>query len=163
VGSEPAGYIGQGLALKSDKDRFVLPAKLRGTIFDRSDEKVLCLAIHESWPCLIGFGKDHARQIPEILEREAKDARDFGRDFNRAERELLLSDFEEVPFDNSGRFIMPSVSAELGGISDMIYFQGATSHITVWDPKTLLAQTSPVFRGPQARLRAELAHREIVL
>ncbi len=163
MGSEPAGYIGQGLALKSDKDRFVLPAKLRSTIADRSGEKVLCLALHEQWPCLMGFGLDHARRIPEILEQEAKDARDFGRPFDRAARELLLSDFEGAPFDGSGRFIMPPVSAELGGISDMIYFQGATSYITVWDPRTLLAQTDPIFRGLQARLRAELAQREITL
>jgi MraZ protein len=163
VADEPTGYRGQGLALKSDKDRFVLPARLRNTIVERSGERVLCLAVHEEWPCLMGFGLDFERSIPDILEREAKDARDFGKPFDRHARQLMLTDFEDAPFDNSGRFILPPVSAELGNMTDMVYFQGATSYITVWDPRTLLAQTQPIFRGPQARLRAELAQRGITL
>ena len=38
-----------------------------------------------------------------------------------------------------------------------MYLQGMGDFITLWAPDVLLAQTLPVFRGAQAKCRAELA------
>lgn len=135
----------------------MLPAKLRNVILERSGERVLCIGKHESWPCLKGFGKDQEAQIPAILAQAAQDARDFGTRFDRDLMLMQLWDKEEAAFDNSGRFVLPAVSKELGGISELIYFQGLGDYITIWNPDVLLAQTDPAFAGPQARCRAELA------
>ena len=153
----PAGYGGQGFSLRSDKDRFVLPAKLRNRILERNPDRVVCIGTHEKWPCLIAFGLDYTASFDTILERE--EAR-FGADFDRDARSFQLWDFEEVPFDASGRFVLPPTYAQVGNIGEALYFQGAGDFITLWNPEVLLAQDAPFFRSPQAKCRAEMEQAE---
>lgn len=153
-----AGYGGQGFSLRGEKDRFVLPPKLRNTIAERSGQRVLCIGVHEKWPCLTGFGKEREEDFARILDREERRRTELGQEFDRAAYMMNLWDFEEAPFDASGRFVLPAVSGQLGGIGNALYFQGAGDYITIWNPETLLAQTDPVFAGPQARCRAEMAN-----
>ena len=45
---------------------------------------------------------------------------------------------EPVPFDGSGRFIMPAWPRELAGIGQYALFYGVLDYIEIWDPKTLI-------------------------
>ena len=152
----PTGYGGQGFSARGDKGRFVLPPAFRHTITEMSDERVLCLAKHDRWPCLSAFGKDRPSRFEEQLDREEEKAIRLGHDFDRELRSMQLWSFCEVPFDQSGRFVMPETMSELGGLDDAIYFQGIGTFFTLWDP-VALEQMGPGFEGAQAYCRSVIA------
>ena len=152
----PAGYGGQGFSLRGEKGRYVLPPAFRNAISDLSGERVLCLSRHDRWPCLSGFGLDRPATFEELLDREEERATRLGQDFDRELRSMNLWNFEQVPFDSSGRFVLPDTLAELGGLGDGIYFQGVGSFLTLWDPARLYAMGAG-FEGPQAYCRKTAA------
>ena len=135
----------------------MLPARLRNAIAERSGQRLLCIGKHDKWPCLTGFGTDREAELSAILDREEQRSTDLGQDFDRDARAMTLWDFEEAPFDASGRFVLPGVSSGLGEIEDALYFHGIGDFITIWNPEKLLELVDPVFAGPQARCRAEMA------
>ena len=70
-----------------------------------------------------------------------------------------LHSFLEVPFDESGRFVMPGHLAQLGGLGDEAYFNGNGPFFTIWTPDALMTMGAGL--GADAgRLRAlaEEAH-----
>lgn len=160
VSLRPTGFGGQGFSLRGEKARFVLPPKLRNRIFDSTGERTLCIGQHSKWPCLTGFGLDRQEHFDTILDREQRIATELGREFDRDEMMLNLWDFEEVPFDKSGRFVLPDTVDGMFDVSDAIYFQGVGEFITMWNPQVLLAQEGPNFRGPQAKCQAEMTKAE---
>ena len=42
-----------------------------------------------------------------------------------------------MPFDDSGRFVMPDWLARLGGIENGLFFNGAGRFFTIWNPAEL--------------------------
>ena len=60
-----------------------------------------------------------------------------GKDFDRDTRASQLFGFIEMPFDDSGRFVMPEHLRTLGGIEDGLYFQGGGRFFTLWNPSEL--------------------------
>ena len=48
--------------------------------------------------------------------------------------------FDDVPFDDSGRFVMPRHMMDLVGINDAVYFHGNGPMFSMWDPQTLLSE-----------------------
>ena len=140
MASQPFKYRGQDFSLLRDKGRFVLPAQFRKTVKESSANRpVLCIAKHNRWPCLIGFGKSLEDSFDDILDREELQAEKRGQEFDRELRETQLSSFKEVPFDDSGRFVLPVYLAGLAGIDDQIYLQGAGDVVQLWAPARLFA------------------------
>jgi MraZ protein len=140
MASQPYQYRGQDFSLLRDKGRFVLPAPFRRTVRESSANRpVLCLVKHHRWPCLIGFGLSRADSFGELLDQEQADAERKGADFDRELRETQLNSFREVPFDDSGRFVLPAYLAELGAIDSRIFFQGAGPVVQLWSPDRLAA------------------------
>ena len=152
VGDKPTFYSGQGYSLRGEKGRYVLPPALRNAITDAGDDRILCIAKHDRWPCLVGFGPSRKDDFYAQIDREEEAALRLGRDFDREMRLMQLSTFTEIPFDASGRFILPEHLGELGMLSDAIYFQGAGQFLTLWDPKTL-ATMGQGWEGAQAICR----------
>lgn len=152
VAQGPTGYGGQGFSLRGEKSRYVLPPAFRKAITDNSDQRVLCLARHDRWPCLSGFGLDRPDTFEALLDKEEDRATRLGQDFDRELRSMNLWNFEQVPFDSSGRFVLPDTLAELGGLGNSIYFQGIGPFLTLWDPARLYAMGTG-FEGPQAYCR----------
>lgn len=159
MAERPSGYGGQGFSLRGEKGRFALPPIFRNTITEASGQRVLCLAKHDRWPCLAAFGSDRPATFEDLLDREEEKALRLGRDFDRELRSLQLWSFTEIPFDSSGRFVMPETLAELGEIGDRIYFQGIGSFFTLWNPD-LLDTMGPGFEGAQAYCRKAVADAE---
>lgn len=131
-------YSGQGFSLQGDKSRFVLPPQFRKTVKESSSgSKVLCLAKHERWGCLTGFGLSRRDEFAAQLDREEEFAVRTEKPFDRDFRSMQLYGFNEVPFDDSGRFVIPDHLARLAGLGDQLYFQGAGSFFMIWSPENL--------------------------
>ena len=139
MASRPYIYSGQGFSLQRDKNRFVLPNQFRGTIKDSSGRPVVCLAKHDRWNCLTGFGLSRVDEFESLINQEKAAALQNDRAYDADKRAMDLYGFQEVPFDGSGRFVLPEALATLANIEDQLYFQGAGSFFTVWNPAELAA------------------------
>jgi MraZ protein len=138
AGSRPYTYRGQDFSLQRDKKRFVLPNLFRGTVRESSGgQQTLCLAKHDRWACLIGFGLSRVEEFPDLLDREQQLAAQMGKDFDYDLRSFQLYGFFEIPFDGSGRFVLPEHVATIANIDRQIYFQGAGQFFTLWSPEEL--------------------------
>lgn len=146
-------YSGQGFSLRGEKGRFVLPPAFRKPVAESSDGKILCLIKHERWNCLTGFGLSRRAELDALIEREEERAIRMGRDFDPDLRRIQLFGFSEIPFDTSGRFIMPEHLVGLGRLVDGVFFQGAGSFFTLWNPEELY-QMGEGWEGAQAACRA---------
>lgn len=137
MAGQPYIYSGQGFSLLRDKNRFVLPSALRATVRDSSGKDVICLAKHPEWKCLVGFGLSRVEDFETQLDTEQARADAAGRPFNRDKRAMQLYSFTQVPFDGSGRFVMPETVSGLANIQDQLFFQGVGRFITIWNPEEL--------------------------
>jgi len=145
------GYSGQAYSPSGDKGRFVLPPAFRKAVKESSGgNRILCLAAHDRFDCLIGFGLSRTDKLNQQLEREEERAIRLGdADFDRDVRAQQLFGFEQLPYDDSGRFVMPEHLRDLGKVGDGLYFQGAGDFFFVWNPAEL-ARMDPAWKGAQA-------------
>ena len=119
-------YSGQALTLLGDKGRYVVPPDFRRIVKESSGgNRTLCLAKHDRWDCLIGFGLSREADLEKELDREQEAALRLGRDFDRELRSLDIYGFERIPFDESGRFTMPDFIKSEGQIADTLFYRGA--------------------------------------
>ncbi len=138
AGSQPYSYRGQDFSLQRDKNRFVLPAKFRNTVRESSNgQPVLVLVKHHRWTCLMGFGLSRVDEFPQVLEQERDRALQAGEAFDYDARLMELWGVVEVPFDGSGRFVMPAEMGTVANIGKEIYFHGAGEYFTLWSPEEL--------------------------
>lgn len=145
-------YSGPGFSLLGDKSRFVLPAKFRKTLKESNGgAKTLYIDKHPYFPCLIGFGEPYQAMLEADVASDGADAR------TRAYRQMQFFAFEDVPFDDSGRFVMPRHMMELVDISGAVYFHGNGPMFSMWDPAKLLAQEGEHFVTAQAHCASLLA------
>lgn len=154
-------YSGHGFSLRGEKNRFVLPPAFRKAVAESSGDRILCLAKHERWNCLTGFGLSRRVEFAEQIEQEYDRADKRGEPFDRDLRAMQLYGFAEIPFDASGRFIMPDYLADLGELETDVYFQGGGNFFTIWNPEQLYCQGAG-WEGPQAtcrKLAAEAAEK----
>ena len=138
------GYSGQAYSPSGDKGRFVLPPDFRNGIKLASGGiKTLCIARHhkwkEGWECLIGFGVNYEAELETELAREQDLAAKIGKEIDVDRRRMSLFSFRKVPFDDSGRFIMPEALRKRAGIDSGLYFNGMGTYFTIWAPETLKA------------------------
>lgn len=134
----PISYSGQGFSLLGEKGRFVLPPDFRKAVRDSGlGERVLCLAKHPRWKCLIGFGLGRVSEFEAELDREERIALERGVDYDRELRANQLYGFARVPFDDSGRFVLPERYFKLGGLDNAAFFQGGGKSFTIWNPDEL--------------------------
>lgn len=135
---KPVTYSGQGFSLLGEKGRFVLPPDFRKAVRDSGKgERVLCLAKHPRWKCLTGFGLGRVDEFESELNREEGIALERGLDFDRDLRAQQLYGFAKVPFDDSGRFILPERFFKLGALESAVFFQGGGKMFTLWNPGEL--------------------------
>ncbi|WP_379547791.1 division/cell wall cluster transcriptional repressor MraZ [Qipengyuania sp. DSG2-2] len=148
--SEFQGYSGTAFSPAGDKGRFSLPPAFRKEVRAASgDNRLLCIDKHDRWNCLIGFGTSRRAELKSNLKREKKLAEKRGHDFDYDERSSELFGFETIPFDDSGRFVMPSHLGELANITGGLFFRGADDFFTMWDPEELY-KMGPSWRAAQA-------------
>lgn len=146
-----AGYSGQAYSPAGDKGRFVLPPAFRKAVKESSGgNRTLCLAAHDRFDCLIGFGLSRTEKLNAQLEREEDRAiRLNDASFDRDVRAAQLFGFEQLPFDDSGRFVMPEHLRDLGKVGDGLFFQAAGEFFFVWSPEEL-ARMGTEWKSAQA-------------
>ncbi|WP_369025779.1 division/cell wall cluster transcriptional repressor MraZ [Qipengyuania sp. RANM35] len=150
------GYSGQAYSPAGDKGRFVLPPLFRKAVKDSSDGRVLCLMKHPKWNCLVGFGLSRKQELDAQLDREEELAARLGNEFDRDTRAMQLFGFQEMPFDDSGRFVMPDHLRTLANIDEGLYFQGGGRFFTLWNPEEL-AKMGDDWAGAKAACESFLA------
>ena len=145
------GYNGQAYSPSGEKGRFVLPPEFRKAVKESSGgNRILCLAAHDRFDCLIGFGLSRTAKLDAQLDREEERAiRLAQHDFDREVRAAQLFGFSQLPFDDSGRFVMPEHLRELGKVGDGLYFQAAGDFFFIWSPEQLQLM-GPEWKGAQA-------------
>jgi MraZ protein len=155
VAGQPTIYSGQGFSQLRDKNRFVLPNVLRNPVRDSSGKDVLCLAKHPEWKALVGFGLSRVADFEAQLETEEARADAAGRPYNRDKRSMQLYNFQQVPFDGSGRYTMPDALVGLAAIGDELFYQGIGRSILIWAPEELYKHADdPDFEAAIATCRS---------
>ncbi len=156
---EFGGFSGQAYSPAGDKGRFVLPPAFRKAVKASSDGRILCLSKHPKMPCLTGFGLSRRSELEGQLDREEDIALRMERDFDRDMRSSQLFGFTEIPFDDSGRFVMPEHLRSLGRIEGGLYFNGGGRFFTMWNPERL-AEMGSDWENAQAACANLLADAE---
>lgn len=137
-------YQGSGLALVDDKGRVAIPNALRSTLAanapraDGKDGGTIVIAVHEDKPCLVAYDPSYVPILKAELRHRVELTR--GPD-GRVDDSIMRegANGEAVPFDGSGRFIMPGFPRFHANIAEHAFFWGTFDTIEIWDPKTLLA------------------------
>ncbi len=136
-------HLFQGSALNAvdAKGRVSVPAFLRGVIERRGDARTIVLAAHDSFPCLSAYDPAYAAlkhaKLERLLEKE-----ETGADAQLEYQQRNLMAFaatEEVPYDSSGRILLPPMMRRKGGLEDLALFLGTGETFQVWNPQTLLS------------------------
>lgn len=136
-----AGYTGQAYSPAGDKGRFVLPPDFRNAVKESSGgAKTLCLTRHQSWNALVGFGLSRHDELEAQLNQEEDAAIRAGRPFDRDRRRLSLFGYRKVPFDDSGRFIMPEALRKRANIDTGLFFHGMGPFFVIFSPEQLAAE-----------------------
>jgi len=121
------------------KGRVAIPAGLRAVIEKNSATKMLMLSKHESDPCLSGYDREYSRILHSKLEKREDEDRAAGRVPSRHNiNRMAFGLVEEIPFDGSGRFILPAFMRKKAGLEDLAFFLGAGDTFEVWNPHRLL-------------------------
>jgi MraZ protein len=135
-------HLFQGSALNAvdAKGRVSIPAFLRGVIERRGDARTIVLAKHESFSCLSAYDPAYAAlkhaKLERLLEKEETNPE---AQLDYQQRNLMaFAATEEVPYDSSGRILMPPMMRRKGEIGDLALFLGAGETFQIWNPQLLL-------------------------
>ncbi|WP_344708191.1 division/cell wall cluster transcriptional repressor MraZ [Sphingomonas humi] len=117
-----------------------MPAFLRSVIERRGDARTIVLAKHETFACLSAYDPAYAAlkhsKIERLLEKSEQEE---GAQLAYQQRNLLaFAVSEEVPYDSTGRILLPAMMRRKGGISDLVLFLGVGETFQIWNPETLL-------------------------
>lgn len=135
-------HLFQGSALNAvdAKGRVSVPAFLRTVIERRGDSRTIVLAKHDQFACLSAYDPAYAAlkhsKIERLLEKE-----ELNPDAQLLTEQRNLMAFaatEEVPYDSSGRIVVPPMMRRKGGIADLALFLGVGETFQIWNPNTLL-------------------------
>ena len=142
--AERGDYQGSGIGLVDDKGRVAIPNALRATLAanspraDGKDGGTIVIAAHEDQPCLVAYDPAYVQALKAELKHRLELSR--GED-GKVDANILRdgANGEAVPFDGSGRFIMPGFPRFHAGIGEHAFFWGMLDTIEIWDPGTLLS------------------------
>ena len=135
-------HLFQGSALNAvdAKGRVSVPAFLRSVIERRGDAKTIVLAKHESFPCLSAYDPAYAALKHSKLERLfEKEEGNPAAALDYQQRNLMaFAATEEVPYDSSGRIVLPPMMRKKGQIENLALYLGTGETFQIWNPRLLL-------------------------
>ena len=147
-------FNGSALTAVDAKGRLSVPAFIRGVIERRSDARAVVIGPHEVDRCLTGYDRGYARILHSENERRRLNEEAAGGStdthFARARRTFGLT--EDVPYDTSGRIILPPMMRRKGEIEDLALFVGVGGTFEIWNPQIAL-------KSDDAELRELAAYR----
>ena len=135
-------HLFQGSALNAvdAKGRVSIPAFLRSVIERRGQSRTVVLAKHDKFACLSAYDPAYAALKHEKLERLLeKEETSPDAELNYERRNLMaFAASEEVPYDSSGRILMPPMMRMKGKIGDLALFLGTGETFQIWNPRRRL-------------------------
>ena len=131
-------FTGSALNAVDAKGRLSVPAFIRSVVERRSDARAIIIGAHEVDPCLTAFDLNYARNLHSENERRrlAEETADAQAHFARARRTFGIT--EEVPYDSSGRIILPPMMRRKGRIEDLALFVGVGGTFEIWNPRVAI-------------------------
>jgi MraZ protein len=135
-------FNGSALNAVDAKGRLSIPAFIRSVVERRSDAKAIVVGAHEVDPCLTAYDRGYSRHLHienerrRLLEEGQSGSGDNVGHFRRARRTFGLT--EDVPYDPSGRIILPPMMRRKGRIEDLALFVGVGGTFEIWNPLTAL-------------------------
>ena len=131
-------FNGSALNAVDAKGRLSVPAFIRSVIERRTDAKAIIIGAHEVDPCLTAYDRNYARNLYSENERRRlnEESADPQAHFSRARRTFGIT--EEVPYDSSGRIILPPMMRRKGRIEDQALFVGVGGTFEIWNPQIAL-------------------------
>ena len=131
-------FNGSALNAVDPKGRLSVPAFIRGVIERRSDARAVVIGQHEVDPCLTAYDRGYARYLHAENERRRliEEGAEPQAHFARARRTFGIT--EEVPYDTSGRIILPPMMRRKGRIEDLALFVGVGGTFEIWNPYVAL-------------------------
>ena len=153
-------HLFQGSALNAvdAKGRVSVPAFLRAVIERRGDARTIVLAKHDAFPALSAYDPAYAAlkhsKIERLLEKQETDP---AAELEYARRTMMaFGATEEVPYDSSGRIIVPPMMRKNGQLDDLALVIGVGEPVQIWNPKLFLADANmPEDMKDIARFRLE--------
>ena len=146
-------FRGSALNAVDAKGRLSVPAFIRQKIERRSDERALVLSPHAQFQCLVGYDTNHSTTLQERAEKRLGDNPD-----PIAELEMqaaLFGSTIDVPYDTSGRIIMPPRLKRRADIDDLALFIGMMGEFHIWNPQAALKCEVAAIRNIAADLLEE--------
>jgi MraZ protein len=133
-------YKGHVLNAIDAKGRVAIPASLRAAMERNGGEgRTLTLSVHPQDPCLAGYDRGWSNLLHDRLEREENRERDAGRDFDyHNSNRRAFGVVDEVPYDSSGRFILPPFFRVKAKLDDLALFVGTGNTFEIWNPRLIL-------------------------
>jgi transcriptional regulator MraZ len=135
-------HLFQGSALNAvdAKGRVSVPAFLRSVIERRGDAKTIVLAKHEQFACLSAYDPAYAALKHSKLERLfEKEEGNPAAALDYQQRNLMaFAATEEVPYDSSGRVVLPPMMRRKGQIEDLALYLGTGETFQIWNPRLFL-------------------------
>ena len=130
-------FNGNALSAVDAKGRLSVPAFIRQVIERRSDAKAVVIGTQEASPCLNAYDRSYAHILYRENERRRLAEESAGGDLAahqaRARRTFGLT--EDVPYDSSGRIILPPMLRRKGQIEDLALFVGIGGTFEIWNPR----------------------------
>jgi MraZ protein len=155
--SERGLFRGHALNAIDLKGRVAIPADLRAVIERNtprppSDEpatkgRSFILSNHERSACLTGYDDGWSKLLHARIDRDEELERTAGRLFDRDNAyRASFGNAMDMPYDTSGRFILPGFLREKGQLKDLAFFYGTANVFEIWNPRVLLA-TPGIYEG----------------
>lgn len=133
-------FIGQALQGIDAKGRVGIPASLRTTLERNSEGRIMLLGLNRAGTCLTGTDLGQSRLDYAKLLKDEERALDAGIEMDiDAVARRMFGMTEELPFDASGRFILPPFYRHKAGLTDQAYFIGLAARFQIWNPDRMLA------------------------
>ena len=153
-------HLFQGSALNAvdAKGRVSVPAFLRQVIERRGDARNIVLAKHDHFQALSAYDPAYAalkhNKLERLLEKQETDP---ASELEHARRTMMaFGATEEVPYDSSGRVIIPPMMRRKSGIEDLALFIGVGETFQLWNPTLFLTDKNiPDDMKDIARFRLE--------
>ena len=134
-------FSGNALGALDEDGRVRLPPFILREMARRGDSGRVLLGVHESDPCLTGYGAALRPRLEAELERRRLRDEALGRapDEHHARARRTFGLVEEASFDEAGRLTLPPLARHRGGLGRHLLFVGAGTHFEIWDPSLAMA------------------------
>ncbi|MBB4315313.1 division/cell wall cluster transcriptional repressor MraZ [Roseospira marina] len=110
------------------KGRVSVPASFRAALKDQEFQGVVLYPSFTA-PCIEGCGMDFLKSLSEGLDTQPT----FSPDIDEL-TELVFGSSQQLPYDQTGRIVLPRDFMEHAGITDQAAFVGKGRTFQIWEP-----------------------------